>query len=777
MQSCIRVILVLTVLALLSRPSVAQEKNYHALVLGNSEYTAGALKNPVNDALLMESTLKKLGFKVTQKSNLDQQGMEEAIQSFCSSLPKGSLAMFFFAGHGVQVKGQNYLIPVDAKLESEASVKYKTVAQNFVLDALYDAQSSLNVIVLDCCRDNPFERSWKRSANSTGLAGIDTRSIPQGTFIGYATSAGQTASDGKGANSPYTQALSEAISKKPKNGLKMRDVFYSASKAVYRQTGQEPDLFFKPFQDEFYIVQPAPETVLAFPNNFPNKSVEPKIESKVAASTKPPTKTPKAASALPSNAANTSKPPRSTAGQALLKQANSFFSESRYDLAINAYTALINDHQIDDALRVQSRKARGATYLARSHENDISLAIVDYLAAGEKGIRLSVQTSSAKVQVGKTTKLTLQKNQSVRITRQKEKWLWVDSPLGDPSLSGWVTKTSFQNKAAKLATTEPKKTKSVKSTVSQPKTFQPKTSQPTNSSPAFESVNNSNFSTYKEPTSQPYIPPNGSSGLNPTNSNISTNNVSNYSKPGYSNSIPGNQPAVYKGSASNGFYDSQGRLISMPENTSGSGITNSTRNGTVDSRYLQPQPSTMIQRDQFGQPITTNRSARSSSPSSSLQDQRYPSQGQTIGSPPYSNQSLSHQQFPSGQQVRSQQFVNGQQVRNGQTIINGRTGRTTQGMTYQNGNQQRFVQQGNGQPGMIRQQGSVNQFGQPSSSQSQFMNNSNSGQFGQPQPSGANNSFYQNFIQQNGRPPSVWQTPQWENAADRRRLRQQGLIK
>jgi len=94
--------------------------------------------------------------------------MDVAIEDFCRRVPKNGLALFFYAGHGLQSNGENYLIPVDAKIQDESAVKYKTVSQNMIIDSLNNSDSNMNVVVLDCCRDNPFERAWKRSVVSRG---------------------------------------------------------------------------------------------------------------------------------------------------------------------------------------------------------------------------------------------------------------------------------------------------------------------------------------------------------------------------------------------------------------------------------------------------------------------------------------------------------------------------------------------------------------------------------------------------------------------------------
>jgi uncharacterized caspase-like protein len=200
----IRIFLVLFILALIY-PSTLQAatESRTALVIGNSAYTSGPLKNPVNDAADMAAMLKKLGFSVTLKQNAKQQEMDEAIEAFGNTLKRGGVGLFYYAGHGVQVNGTNYLLPIGARINKEADVKYQAVDANKILDEMASANNSLNIVMLDACRDNPFTRSFRNAAR--GLAIVS--SAPSGTFISYSTSPGNVAADGDGRNSPYTESL------------------------------------------------------------------------------------------------------------------------------------------------------------------------------------------------------------------------------------------------------------------------------------------------------------------------------------------------------------------------------------------------------------------------------------------------------------------------------------------------------------------------------------------------------------------------------------------
>ncbi len=173
-----------------------------ALVIGNGAYKDGPLKNPVNDARDMAATLKGLGFEVILRENAGLRQMEDALDQFWASLRKGGTGLFFFAGHGMQVKGVNYLVPVDARISVEQDVKSLCLDAGRVLGRMENAGNGLNIVLLDACRNNPFARSW-RSADA-GLAKMDA---PTGTLIGYATAPDSVAADGVGRNGVYTQHL------------------------------------------------------------------------------------------------------------------------------------------------------------------------------------------------------------------------------------------------------------------------------------------------------------------------------------------------------------------------------------------------------------------------------------------------------------------------------------------------------------------------------------------------------------------------------------------
>jgi len=230
-----RTLSLLLLFILLSSPpfSQAAAEQRTALVIGNSSYSSAPLKNPVNDAADMAALLKKLGFSVTLKKNVRLQEMDEAIETFGNRLKRGGVGLFYYAGHGVQVNGVNYLLPIGAKINKEADVKYQAVDANKILDEMAAANNGLNIVMLDACRDNPFARSFRSAAR--GLAILS--SAPSGTFLSYSTSPGNVARDGDGRNSPYTAALLKYMQVP---GLTLSDVFINVRTKLKKETGQVP---------------------------------------------------------------------------------------------------------------------------------------------------------------------------------------------------------------------------------------------------------------------------------------------------------------------------------------------------------------------------------------------------------------------------------------------------------------------------------------------------------------------------------------------------------
>lgn len=231
---------------------IAQERI--ALVIGNGKYEGvGMLRNPANDAAAMSATLRKLGFAVTTKIDVDLVQLEDAVVQFRRSLKKGSVALFFYAGHGLQVRGENFLLPINSRLKEEFEVNRKCYGVDQVIGAMEESESSLKVIILDCCRDNPFTRSWKRNGAKQGIAAI--ADIPDGTVIAFATAPGKTASDGRpdSKNSPYTAHLVASLNSRPTGGLELIEALREASRTVKQETNQVPWVNFDASLDRFFL--------------------------------------------------------------------------------------------------------------------------------------------------------------------------------------------------------------------------------------------------------------------------------------------------------------------------------------------------------------------------------------------------------------------------------------------------------------------------------------------------------------------------------------------
>jgi uncharacterized caspase-like protein len=195
-----------TALAASEMASVAPQEFKVALVIGNSKYVASPLPNPVNDSRAFAAKLRTLGFQVIERENLLAKQIPSTLREFRASLKPGAVALFFYAGHGLQIKGSNYLPAVDADITSEEDVPMNSIDVNKVLDMLGEAKTRLNLVFLDACRNNPYARSFRSSAG--GLAKVEA---PSGTLISFATRPGSVASDGQGQHGLYTEYLLKAI--------------------------------------------------------------------------------------------------------------------------------------------------------------------------------------------------------------------------------------------------------------------------------------------------------------------------------------------------------------------------------------------------------------------------------------------------------------------------------------------------------------------------------------------------------------------------------------
>ena len=223
--------------ALMTSPALADKRV--ALVIGNSGYkNAPTLKNPANDAADMAAALQRLGFDVIRGLDLDYQGMRTTVRRFSEKLPDAKVALLFYAGHGLQVAGKNYLVPVDAQIETQADLDFGTIDLDLVLRGM-EADARTNIIFLDACRDNPLAQNLTRrlgtrsGAVSRGLAQVESS---LGTLIAFSTQPGNVALDGEGRNSPFTAALLKTIEVP---GLALGDVMIDVRNDVLRATGRK----------------------------------------------------------------------------------------------------------------------------------------------------------------------------------------------------------------------------------------------------------------------------------------------------------------------------------------------------------------------------------------------------------------------------------------------------------------------------------------------------------------------------------------------------------
>ena len=230
-----RNLLILFVLIYSAGLSQAWGEVRNALVIGNGAYEqVGALDNPPNDARLVANTLRELDFEVIEVIDASQGEMKRAVRDFGARLNEAGrdgIGLFYFAGHGVQVSGANYIIPVDAHINREGDVDIEAVNANSVLSMMEYSNSRLNFVVLDACRNNPYSRGFRSATR-----GLAKMSAPTGSFIAYATSPGDVAVDGDGQNSPYTASLVKHI-KEP--GVPIEKVFREVRNDVREKTGNQ----------------------------------------------------------------------------------------------------------------------------------------------------------------------------------------------------------------------------------------------------------------------------------------------------------------------------------------------------------------------------------------------------------------------------------------------------------------------------------------------------------------------------------------------------------
>lgn len=183
-------------------PNLQQQQRI-ALVIGNENYQVGKLDTPLNDATDMANALKELGFEVILLKDSSKRQMDDALDQFFTRINQGYVGLFYYAGHGMEVEGENYLIPVNAQIKAEKDVEYESMPLGKILGRMEDAGNRINIVILDACRDNPFRKFWRSS--SRGLTA--PLQAASGTLIAFATAPGKVASDGTGRNGLFTSYL------------------------------------------------------------------------------------------------------------------------------------------------------------------------------------------------------------------------------------------------------------------------------------------------------------------------------------------------------------------------------------------------------------------------------------------------------------------------------------------------------------------------------------------------------------------------------------------
>ncbi len=221
-------------LILLAMPAQAQRI---ALVIGNAAYAEKPLRNPVNDAQDVAAELRRNGFAVTQRTNLDRRGLNETLRQFTTQANSAQLVVVYYSGHGMQTGGENYLIPTDARINDERDIRSEGISLAHILADLDDARVQRTVVILDACRDNPYQ-TRARSAKK-GLARVEATG--NATVVAFATAEGKTADDGVGRNGVYTTALLGQLRQAPQD---IRDLLDETANAVVRQTrDQKPKVY------------------------------------------------------------------------------------------------------------------------------------------------------------------------------------------------------------------------------------------------------------------------------------------------------------------------------------------------------------------------------------------------------------------------------------------------------------------------------------------------------------------------------------------------------
>jgi uncharacterized caspase-like protein len=246
--------LILTAITLMLTPASAEKRV--ALVVGNTHYEhSPALTNPANDAEDVARVLKSLGFEVLLGLDLDKRAFDLKVRDFALALSQADTALFFYAGHGLQVSLQNYLVPVDAKIARERDLDFEVVRLDFILKQMeLEREGKTNIVFLDACRDNPFTETLARTMGTRAISigrGLAEVQTGVGTFIAYSTQPGNVASDGSGRNSPFAGALKRHL---PEPGRNLTNIMINVRKDVLDATqGRQVPWDHSALTEDFYF--------------------------------------------------------------------------------------------------------------------------------------------------------------------------------------------------------------------------------------------------------------------------------------------------------------------------------------------------------------------------------------------------------------------------------------------------------------------------------------------------------------------------------------------
>jgi len=231
-----------------------QKEQRVALVIGNSNYQGvlSKLSNTINDAKSIRDILKDRGFEVIYKENTTKRSTKESLNNFYEKIQKGGVGMFYFSGHGIEVEGQNYLIPVDSDIKEKSDSEFEAISLNKITKRMQNAGNRLNIVVLDACRNDPFSKA----IGVGGLAKVE----PIGLFVSYSTGAGSVSSDGRaGGNGLFTKSLIKYM----KQPLDLQDVFQKSREEVYKESNQKqfPAIYNQTINGKFFFTLPTKTTL------------------------------------------------------------------------------------------------------------------------------------------------------------------------------------------------------------------------------------------------------------------------------------------------------------------------------------------------------------------------------------------------------------------------------------------------------------------------------------------------------------------------------------